>query len=51
MKKAKIVGAFWFRDNTIKRYPNVAPFLGWFGTKDDDESLGSSEGGSSADED
>ena len=42
VRKAKIAGALWFTENTIKRYPNVVPYLEWFGTKDDDERTESS---------
>ena len=42
IKKAKIAGALWFRENTIKRYPDVGPSLEWFGIEDDDESSNSS---------
>ena len=49
MKKAKIDGVLWLRENTIKRCPNAAPFLEWFGTKDDDESSDSPKDASSDD--
>ena len=39
-KKARIAGAFWFKDNTLKRHPEAAQFLKWFESSDkEDESL------------
>ena len=48
-KKAKIAGALWFRENTIKRYPDLAPSLEWFRNENNDESSDSSDDGSGDD--
>lgn len=37
-RRAKIAGAVWFRESTIRRNPDATPSLEWFGTEDDDES-------------
>ena len=47
--KAKIARAIWFKENTIKRHPNVVPSLEWSGTKYDDESSDSSDSESNSD--
>lgn len=38
MERAKIVGAIWLRESTIRRHPDTASSFEWFDTDDDDGS-------------
>ncbi|GGM27595.1 hypothetical protein GCM10010129_84580 [Streptomyces fumigatiscleroticus] len=41
--KAKMAGALWFKDNTLKRHPETTSCYEWFEAGDGDESSGSSD--------
>ena len=41
--KAKMAGALWFKDNTLKRHPEAASCHEWFEVGDGDEGSGSSD--------
>ena len=41
--KAKMDGALWFKDNTLKRYLEVAPCHEWFKAGDDGDNSKSSD--------
>ena len=41
--KAKMAGALWFKDNTLKRHHEAALCHEWFEARDGDEGLGSSD--------
>ena len=41
--KAKMAGALWFKDNTLKRHPEAALCHEWFEAEDDNEGSDSSD--------
>ena len=47
--KAKMAGALWFKDNTLKRHPEAASCHEWFEAGDGDEGSGSSDSGTDDD--
>ena len=47
--KAKMAGALWFKDNTLKRHPEAASCHEWFEAGDGDEGAGSSDSGTDDD--
>ena len=48
-EKAKMAGAIWFKEKTLKWHPEVATTHEWFEVVDDDESSDSSRGESDDD--
>ena len=43
IEKAKMARALWFKENTLRRHPKVAPYHEWFGDRDDDEGFDNSD--------
>ena len=48
--KAKMAGAIWFKENTLRRHLDVAPSLEWFRAKNNDERSNSSDSESDDDD-
>ena len=47
--KATMDGALWFKENTLRRHPEVAPYHRWFEDGEDDEGSDNSDSDSDGD--
>ena len=50
IEKAKMVGALWFKENTLRRHPKVAPYHEWFEDGNDDGGSDNSDSDSDSDD-